>query len=129
MIDKDEFERTMEIVFDRMETSIERRIDVERENGRLKFDQMDRDREIKKLQADLIAARNDTTAVINERNALRDSNKADLPKLWEFWQTAETLLRICRSPNFPKNNALVDACDKLAKALNNACSACDQIPF
>ena len=132
----DEFERTMDLIFDRMEDNIKNYAVAETEAkckiSALRLCQEERDATIRTLQADLAKAQRDLEYAKHKMGFLEAqlaSDRADLPKLSALWQTAETLLRACRSAKIPKNDILVEASDKLAKALNDAHSACDQIPF
>ena len=122
----DEFERVISLMLDRMETKIR---DIEACNSRIDG--------FKKSETNLLDRINQQAAAFhkecceaeyikqklhfaNERLAARN---AEDKKLSELWQAADTI----RS----KKNNDVTAADRqrLAKALDDAQSACDQIPF
>ena len=126
----DEFERTMDLIFDRMEENLKNHAVCETEAkhkiAALLTGQQERDAKIRTLQADLDVCRKELMAVILKRNVLSsevDVFKRDLPKLSELWQAANYLLEVSST------RGTATARDRLRLALSNALNACDQIPL
>lgn len=111
----DEFERVMSLMLDRMDARL-RDINA----GAKQADEID------KLKSELHKLKHDADYIQQElafANARITARHAEDQKLFELWQAADAI----RS----KSNKDVTAADRqrLAKALDEAQSACDQIPF